>query len=288
MELSQLRMFKMVADQGSIIRASEVLHCVPSNITTRIKRLEEELDVTLFIRQGRGLILSPSGSIFLDYANQILSLCEQARQALKPSAMPSGPLKIAAIESSATARLPKLLSHYHQQYPAVHMQFRTGTWSQLVSDVVNHQLDGAIIAVNPAHPQLECLAIYQEELVLIASSTLGEIQRPQDLIGKNILMWPEGCPYRTALEHWLAQYHITVPITSIASYGTILGCVSAGSGISLVPRGIFEQFKQSGSIKGYSFEELAAVQNYFIWHKNTGLHQARDAFVDLLQQTFYT
>ena len=79
MELSQLLMFKKVADLGSIARAAEQLHCVPSNITARIKNLEEELEELLFIRKGRGLVLSPSGVIFLEYTNKILTLCDEAK-----------------------------------------------------------------------------------------------------------------------------------------------------------------------------------------------------------------
>lgn len=55
MELSQLKMFKAVADAGSIVRASEQLHCVSSNITTRIKNLEDELNTQLFLRPGHWL-----------------------------------------------------------------------------------------------------------------------------------------------------------------------------------------------------------------------------------------
>lgn len=90
MELSQLVMFKAVADQGSIVRASERLHCVPSNITNRIKLLEQELGVLLFIRKGRGLVISPSGRLFLGYVNKILSLCEESQRALDPLSAPSG------------------------------------------------------------------------------------------------------------------------------------------------------------------------------------------------------
>lgn len=286
MEISQLRMFKMVADKGSIVRAAESLHCVPSNITTRIKHLEEELGVPLFIRKGRGLMISPSGVVFLDYVNRILALCQEARRAIEPGSIPSGVLKIGAIESSATGRMPRLLSKYHQQYPSVQMQFSTGTWSQLLKAVIDHKLDGAIVAVETNHPLLDWVDVYSEDLVLIASSTLGEMKHPKDLEGMNVYMWPEGCPYRKALEDWLSEYQISIPIISIASYGTILGCVSAGSGVSLVPKGVFDQFRSIGSIKGYSFKELASIKNYFVWNKENGYHRARDAFVELLKEVF--
>ncbi|AZF43585.1 Transcriptional regulator, LysR family [Pseudomonas sp. R1-43-08] len=286
MELSQLTMFKVVADQGSIIRASELLHCVPSNITNRIKALEKELGASLFIRKGRGLVISPSGRLFLEYTNKILSLCQESRRALDPASVACGVLKIGAIESAATGRLPKLLSAYHQHYPAVQMEFSTATWSQLVNDVVDLKLDGAIIAVSPEHADIECVEIYQEELVLIASASAGIIRGPQDLGGKNIFMWPEGCPYRKSLENWLADCGVASAITSIASYGTILGCVSSGAGVSLVPKGMYEQFRKMGGISGYEFSELPPIKNYFIWNKHVKFHPAKDKFAALLTEQF--
>ncbi|HWH87717.1 MAG TPA: LysR family transcriptional regulator [Pseudomonas sp.] len=286
MELSQLIMFKAVADLGSIVRASERLHCVPSNITNRIKILERELGVSLFIRKGRGLVISPSGRLFLNYANRILSLCEESQRALDPLSAPSGDFRIGAIESSATGRLPKVLSRYHQLYPAVQMQFSTGDWSQLSADVLSHKLDGAVIAVRPEHPDLESMEIYKEDLVLIASPSAGSIRQPEDLHGVDLFMWPEGCPYRKALVNWLERHEVTSSITSIASYGTILGCVSSGAGVSLVPKGIFEQFRQVGDIQGYFFKDLTPVTNYFIWNKHVEFHRAKDKFADLLKETF--
>lgn len=286
MELSQLTMFKMVAEHGSIVRASELLHCVPSNITNRIKLLEVELGVELFIRKGRGLIISPSGALFLEYTNKILSLCQEARRALDPESAPSGALKIGAIESAATGRLPRLLSKYHQRYPSVKMQFSTGTWSQLMADVLAHKLDGAIIAVDKEHPDIDRMEIYEEELLLIASPTLGLIKTPHDLNEKDIFMWPEGCPYRKSLERWLDENAVSAAITSIASYGTILGCVSSGAGVSLVPKGIFEQFRKMGSINGYSFSQLKPIKNYFIWSKHIGFHRAKDIFAEMLKDEF--
>lgn len=283
MDLSQLKMFKTVAEQGSIVRASETLHCVPSNITNRIKLLEADLGVALFIRKGRGLVITPSGEILLEYASKILAYCQEARRALEPSSEPSGILRIGAIESAATGRLPSVLSKFHQTYPAVQVLFSTGTWQQLVSDVASHKLDGAVIATKIDHPDISYMDAHREPLVLIASPFVGKISAPHDLKGKCIYMWPQGCPYRQALERWLNQHQIPVNITSIASYGTILGCVSTGSGVSLVPAGFFAQFKRIGNINGYTFSQLLPVQNYFIKNRGVVLHPARNAFETLLQ-----
>ncbi|QXI53989.1 LysR family transcriptional regulator [Pseudomonas alvandae] len=286
MELSQLRMVKAVCDTGSIARAAETLHCVPSNVTARLKSLERELGTSLFFRDGRGVRVSPAGQIFLEYATRILSLTEEARRAIAPSNAPSGPLRIGAIESSATGRLPQLLAKYHAQYPQVSLELSTGTWAQLLEDIRQHRLDAAIVAVDVERPGLKRAVMYREDLVLIAADSLGPLRSAADLQGQAIFMWPVGCPYRLALEQWLLRHGQVQPIISIASYGAIVGCVSAGAGVSLVPRGIYEQYRQGAGWTGYEFPELAGVDNLFYWHENAGRHPAREAFLAMLEREF--
>lgn len=284
MELMQIRMFKTVCDTGSIARAAEVLHYVPSNITARIKALEAELGVPLFHRQGRGLTISAAGETFLPYATQMLALAEASKQALDPTAAPGGRLRIGAIESSASGRLPRLLAQYHARYPQVTLELTTGTWSQMLDDVRHHRLDGAIVAVDVERPQLVRTLMYKEDLVLIGAPSLGPLRSAQDLVGKALFMWPEGCPYRATLEHWLQEQGQKLPIVSIASYGAIVSCVSAGTGVALVPRGIYEQYRHGAGWVGHEFAELTAISNLFYWHEGAGRHPAREAFVQMLRE----
>ena len=155
-----------------------------------------------------------------------------------------------------------------------------------MQDVLQHKLDGAIVAGQIQFPLLHQLEIYQENMVLIAPASMGEIKCQEDLIDKEIFMWTEGCPYRAALENWLKLNHLNLPITGITSYATIIGCVSAGSGVSLVPQSIFEQYNTMTNIRGYQFTQLASMQNQFLWHQNVQQHKARDAFIELLKTEF--
>ena len=79
MDLTQLEMFNAVAETGSITQAAQRVHRVPSNLTTRIRQLEADLGVELFIRENQRLRLSPAGHSFLRYSQQILSLVDEAR-----------------------------------------------------------------------------------------------------------------------------------------------------------------------------------------------------------------
>ena len=128
--------------------------------------------------------------------------------------------------------------------------------------------------------------MYREELLLIASTSFGPVRDIHDLQDKTVFMWPQGCPYRAALEHWLLRQGQALPIVSLASYGAIVGCVSAGAGVALVPKGVFEQYAKGAGCVGYEFPELTAIDNLFYWHENAGVHPAREAFVAMLREEF--
>ena len=74
LELQSLRTFLAVVEEGGIQSASRRLNTVQSNVTTRIKRLEEELGTSLFHRKGRGLTLAPPGRVLLEYARKMSAL----------------------------------------------------------------------------------------------------------------------------------------------------------------------------------------------------------------------
>ena len=181
MEMAQLKMVRAVAQTGSVAQAAAQLHCVPSNITTRIKQLESELGTPLFIRAGRGLAISAAGEIFLDYCERILALVDESKRAVDANAIPRGTLRIGAVESSASGRLPPLLAEYHRRYPDVSLELVTGAWGQLLDDLQHHRLDVALVAAGNKRSKLEHSVVYSERLVLIASACSAPITRAEEI-----------------------------------------------------------------------------------------------------------
>src|SRR5437667_9141173 len=119
MELRQLTTFRMVATTLSFSRAAQILNYVQSSVTTQIQVLEEELGVRLFDRLGKRVALTDAGKRFLPYAEKILSLSEEARQAVADEEVPTGSLTISASETLCTYRLPALLRQFHDRFPQV-------------------------------------------------------------------------------------------------------------------------------------------------------------------------
>src|SRR5258708_23655554 len=117
MDLVELQIFKTVAELGGITKAATALHRVQSNVTTRVKQLEERLGTKLFHRQGRKLVLSSQGKVLLAYADRLLRLSSEAQAALKGHA-PHGLFKLGALQSTAATRLPPVLARSHPNHPA--------------------------------------------------------------------------------------------------------------------------------------------------------------------------
>src|SRR5215813_8598760 len=224
-DLAALEIFKTVAEQGGITKAAVRLHRVQSNVTTRVKQLEERLGARLFLRHRRRLVLSPEGTLLLEYADRLLRLSSEAEAALQ-NGVPRGLLRMGALESVAATRLPPILSRYHRSYPDVRIELMTGTTDDL-----------------------ETLPAFVEELVLITPQGFRPIRAPKDIGHTTLIAFANGCSYRRRLEGWLGSAGV-VPehVMEFASYHAIVACVAAGTGIAVVPRSIVRVARVKGEI----------------------------------------
>ncbi|MBI3709860.1 MAG: LysR family transcriptional regulator [Proteobacteria bacterium] len=244
MELSDLRVFRAVVQEGGIIRAAERLHRVQSNVTTRIKQLEQKLGVDLFIREGRRLRLSPAGTVLLGYAERLLSMAEEAREAVHEG-RPRGTLRLGAMESTAAVRLPRPLSLLHARYPEVAVELHTGTPQDLTAQVLAGELDAALVLAPVADARLESLEVFAEQLVIIAAAAHRRIGAPADVTKRTLLAFHPGCPYRQRLEDWFTSGGVPVErLVELASYHVMLGCAAAGMGVALLPRSVVDAYAE--------------------------------------------
>jgi DNA-binding transcriptional LysR family regulator len=266
MDLTALRIFKTVVEQGGINRAAAKLHRVPSNITTRVRQLEEELETRLFVRDGRRLALSADGRLLLTYADQLLRLSLEAEAALR-NGKPRGTLRIGALESTSATRLPPVLSRYHRIYPDVQIELMTGTSGALVSRVHEQDVEAAFVA-EPFNAQgLESQSVFEEELVLITAKTSGRIRSPRDIGNRTVIAFATGCSYRGRLERWLGRGQaLPDRVMEFQSYHAIIACVAAGTGIAIVPCSVIETTPARREIRISRLPgDIAMARTQLVW-----------------------
>ena len=270
MDLSDLHIFRSVVEAGGVTRAAEKLNRVQSNVTTRVRQLESELGVDLFVREGKRLHVSPAGKLLLDYAERLIDLAREAREAVH-DAKPRGLLRLGTGESTAAMRLPVPMNEYLSRYPEVTFELRTGNTKQLAAAVLSGELDAAFASEPIADGPFEKVAIYEEELVIIAAADHPPIKSPRDARPQTVLAFEAGCAYRQRLEDWFA-HHGEMPgrIVEITSYHAMLGCAVAGMGIALMPRNVLTTFPDAKLLSTHSLPAaLARAQTSLIWRKGT-------------------
>jgi DNA-binding transcriptional LysR family regulator len=281
MDLVELQIFKTVAEQGGITRAATALHRVQSNVTTRVKQLEERLGTKLFHRQGRKLVLSSEGRLLLDYAERLLRLSTEAQAALKGHTL-HGLFRLGSLESTAAARLPPVLAAYHRAHPGVRLELVTGTSGALVDRVLRGEVEAAFVAEPFSTKNLETQHVFTEELVLITPRSHGRVSTAKELEQRVVLAFPTGCSYRRRLESWLGRSSVVAErVMEYGSYHAITACVAAGGGIAVVPRSVLRVVGAENQLAVHALPpQVSKARTLLVWprgHQSAALAALREA-----------
>ncbi|CAI8878402.1 MULTISPECIES: putrescine utilization regulator PtrR [Pseudomonas] len=268
MEFSQLRIFQAVAEEGSITRAAERLHRVPSNLSTRLKQLEEQLGVELFVRERQRLQLSPAGKVLLDYTGKLFALRDQASAAVM-GGQPAGDFVLGTLYSTAAIHLPALLARYHKQYPAVNLQVQSGPSGELLEGLVSGRLDAALVDGPPQLAGIDGVPLCDERLVLISEADHPPIRSAKEVEGRAVFTFRHGCAYRARLEAWFVHYQAAMGrAMEIESYQGMLACVIAGSGVALMSESMLASLPGRESVAVHPLAEpFASATTWLMWRK---------------------
>jgi DNA-binding transcriptional LysR family regulator len=265
-DLESLKIFRTVVDEGGIVRAAGKLNRVQSNVTTRIRQLEEHVGARLFRREGRSIRLSAEGQTLLGYADRLLRLADEAVSEMR-TGKPKGVFKLGALESTAGTRLAPILSRYHALYPDVVVELATGTAGALVTRVLNFDLEAAFVSEPFTAPGLETRPVFEERLVLITSRAKGAVSAPPDLGRSTLIAFAQGCSYRKRVEEWLGSANVMPErILEFASYQAMIACVAAGTGFAIVPASVLQSLRASRSVRQHPLpKRFAHNRTHIVW-----------------------
>jgi DNA-binding transcriptional LysR family regulator len=271
-DLESLLIFQTVVAEGGVNRAADKLHRVPSNITTRIRQLEDFLGVRLFRREGRTLSLSAEGRTLLNYANRLLRLADEAVGELR-TGRPQGLFRLGSLESTAGSRLAPILSRYHDENPGVVVELVTGTTAALLQRVTNFEVEAAFVS-EPFHaPDMTALPVFDEELVLITPRTVRQVANARELGHMTMIAFAHGCSYRKRLEDWLGGENVgSGRVLEFGSYQGMIACVAAGTGFAIVPKSVLGALEAAGKVSQHRLpERIAANRTHLVWRGQPSL-----------------
>jgi DNA-binding transcriptional LysR family regulator len=137
MNTNDFKIFEAVAAHGSFTKAAEATFTVQSNVTARIKSLEEEFGVSLFTR-AKKVQLTAAGETLMHYCKQISQLIETAKRELSQSNQLIGHLKIGCIETTMALKVPELIQRFNTTYPDIELEFKSAMSPDLIHEVMNY------------------------------------------------------------------------------------------------------------------------------------------------------
>ncbi|MDB5849504.1 MAG: transcriptional regulator [Rhodoferax sp.] len=290
MNIADLKTFEAVARHGSMNKAASELNTVQSNVTVRIRALEDALGMPLFQRHARGVTPTPAGQRVLPFVGRLTRLMAEVKSAALDEGRPSGALSLGSLETTMAMRLSPLLVEFSGTYPDVQLVVTPGTTARLVQDVVASRLDGAFVAGPVSHPELLQELMFSEELVLVTSPATGTLKALKELPELKTISFQLGCSYRQRLESFLADAGIVVSRRlEFGSLDAIVSCVSAGIGVSLLPQRVVQAAADAGMVRLIALPRAQAkVATLFVRRRDSYVSSALTAFLAMTRRVHAT
>ena len=288
--LRQLQCFSAVAKHLSYTKAAEELHLTQPAVSMQIRQLEQQAGMPVTEQLGKQIHLTEAGEEVYRYARSILGQVNEMDDVLdKLKGLSAGLLNIAAI-SSASYFAPRLLGTFHQRFEKVSVSINVTNQDAVVKQVLDNDVDMAIMGEPPDDPQIEAIAFMENPLIIVAhpGHRLAGRKRiaVKDLEKEVFLTREPGSGTRGAMHRFFRQQKLKLTTgMEMGSLSAIKQGVQAGLGLGLVPRGAAEVELMLDRLVELRITGLPIKRHwYVVMHKGKRLSAAAEAFRKLLTE----
>ncbi|MBX5467477.1 MAG: LysR family transcriptional regulator [Firmicutes bacterium] len=244
MEIHQLEYFLAIAQYRSFSKAALEISVSQSTLSQQIQKLEEELGVTLFVREPRTVRLSPAGEEFQRYAAHILEEIQRCRVAMQDYAQfRRGQLRLGAIATIAYLGFHTVIREFIEAYPGVLVEMVEGTTDDLLRAMQAARVDAAFISAPFADGfAVQFYPLVEDEVVALlpAGHPLAHQAsiRWRDLAGEKFLLLNASASFRNALLEACRASGFSPHILLSSNHEMVREFVEEAAGVCLMGRRI--------------------------------------------------
>lgn len=244
MDLRQLKQFIAVAEMQSFRKAADRLHMAQPPLSVAIRKLEEEIGVTLLERNTRGVRLTEPGQAALVAAKRCIEQAENVKASAQAAANgDAGRLRIGFIGSVTFGLMPRLIHAFNKKYPNVKLELIEANNQSLLDAIESDALDLVFLRIPTTRPTEINFQIIQEDVFVAALPTHHPYAKKKSLCMKDLSeqLFISYVPSRVgglhaAVSHILHSAGVAPRITQEAmQVHTVIGLVESGLGIALIP-----------------------------------------------------
>ena len=296
LNFKHLRYFWAVAAQGSIARASEILHLTPQTISGQLRELEEQLNVQLFQKSGRNLVLTDTGHLVFSYADEMFRLGDELRDVLEgriPGAAMTLTVGVAMV-------VPKLLA-YRVLEPVLAMPepvrliCQEAPLADLLADLSVHKLD-LVLADSPISPALNIRAynhlLGESGISFFANQKTARkyaAKFPSSLNGAPMLMPTASSALRRMLEQWFERQRVNpMVVAEFEDRALMKAFGEAGTGIFTSPTAVEHDVVAKYGVRVIGRSEEIKERFYAISAERRIKHPAVSAITDAARSELFS
>lgn len=294
MDISQLEVFLAVAREGGFSRAADKLYRTQSAVSQAVRKLEIEIGEPLFDRSSRDGLLTDAGRVLQEYAEQLLNVRENAREALAElRELQKGRLVIGANEFTALYLL-RVLAEFGRLHPAIRIMVQRSLGSQIPNDVLRHNCEFGVLTYDPEDPELSSVVVYSDELILVVPP-----QHPlarelkvsiRQLGAESFVAHIVSSPYREkvlqAFKKHKTPLHMGVELPTLQA---IKRFVAMGNGVAFLPEISVEDEIARGELVRIPVQELNVHRKLrLIYRRHAALSHAGRAFLKVAESVAHS
>ena len=240
-DISDIRSFVTVAELKSITAAAHKLNYLQSNMTAKIKKIENHYKRQLFIRKPKGVELTESGLHLYSQYKKMLFTWEETEHKIDQQ---DNNLRFGTNTSLGGMRFYPSFSQLYQAYPELSITMKTGATGFIEDEILAGNLDIAYVLGHPKQKNLQYIQKDEDQLVIIGKNVINHERLEDCLNQQNILLASEECCYATTLDQIYADYGLTKgEFTHIYDHEALIHFTQLGMGISMLAKSLIEKYK---------------------------------------------
>jgi DNA-binding transcriptional LysR family regulator len=250
LDLGSLQLFVRASELGSFSKVAEQMHLALAAVSRRISQLEYHYGVTLFVRTGRGVELTPAGEALLDHAKGILGQVNVARADITDFANGvRGSVRLHACTSAISQFLPKDLAAFHQQYPDIRLDIREGLSLDIVAEIRDGDADVGVIVAGPHPISLPTMNYRRDRLAVVAPLGFAPgvtSVKLADIVQHEFVILEDSTATARLISAVALDQGLVVRLrVKVGSFDAVCRMVEAGFGIGILPRAAAEKYQDT-------------------------------------------
>lgn len=285
MDLRQLRVFAEVAQQQSFTRAAESLHIAQPAVSISIRKLEEELELTLLNRQEKLVTLTAEGENLMVHARQILDGCKAAEEEMAElKGLSRGEVRVGIPPMMSAYFFPRIIMKFRERYPNLKVVVTGDGAASIQGQISKGEIDMGVIAGHKIVEGVEHQQFLKEEVVACVPKDHSFVKQGQvsvsEFLKEPLILYTPGYYMRELMDDLLRETDTQPDIVFETNlFSLVRSMVNEKMGVSTFLRMVVSD---DPDLIPISFDPPLFLDLDIAWKANRYLSQANRAFIDFL------